>query len=73
MEKVDGLLKLYRSTLDLAEDKLQPSRNRFGKVTKRFVWYFQRGEFAEILAKIGRIKADFNALLNLYLPPRGHY
>jgi hypothetical protein len=65
VQKPDGPLERYRSALKDVENKLQPSKNRFAKVTKQFVWYFQKGEFTEILAKIGRSKADFSTLSNL--------
>jgi hypothetical protein len=65
VQKADGPLERYRSALTEVEDKLQPSKNRFAKVTKRFVWYFQKEEFTEILAKISRSKMDFSTLLNL--------
>jgi hypothetical protein len=65
MDKPDGPLQMYRSALKVAEDKLQPSKNPFIKVTNRFVWYFQQGEFAEILSKINRSKSAFDTVLNL--------
>jgi hypothetical protein len=67
LQKPDGPLELYRSALKSAEEKLEPSKNPFAKVTGRFVWYFQKGEFTEILAKIGRSKAIFDTIVNLYL------
>ncbi len=67
LQKPDGPLEMYRSALKSAEEKLEPSKNPFAKVTKRFVWYFQKGEFTEILAKIGRSKATFDTMFNLYL------
>jgi hypothetical protein len=67
LQKPDGPLELYRSALKSAEEKLEPSKNPFAKVTERFVWYFQKGEFTEILAKIGRSKAIFDTIFNLYL------
>jgi hypothetical protein len=67
LEEPDGPLELYRSALKSAEEKLKPSKNPFAKVTERFVWYFQKGEFTEILANIGRIKAIFDTRFNLYL------
>ena len=65
MQKLDGPLEIYRSALKSAEEKLQPSKNPFAKVTKRLVWHFQKGEFADILSKINRSRSDFNTLLNL--------
>src|SRR5947207_1218874 len=67
LQKPDGPLEVYRSALKSAEEKLEPSKNPFAKVTERFVWYFQKGEFTEILAKIGRSKATFDTIFNLYL------
>lgn len=67
LQKPDGPLELYRSALKSAEEKLEPSKYPFAKVTERFVWYFQKGEFNEILAKIGRSKANFDTILNVYL------
>ena len=67
MQKPDGSLEMYRSALKAAEEKLQPAKNPFVKVTKRLVWHFQKGEFAEILAKIARSKSTFDTLLNLYV------
>lgn len=66
MQKPDSPLELYRSVLKSAEEKLEASKNPFGKVTEPFVWYFQKGEFTLILAKIGRSKSTFDTLLNLY-------
>jgi hypothetical protein len=65
MQKPDGPLVQYRLALNGAAEKLQPSKNPFVKVTKRFVWHFQKGEFSEILGKIGRSKAAFDTLLSL--------
>jgi hypothetical protein len=65
MQNPDGPLERYRLALKEVEDKLQHSKNRFATVTKRFVWYFQKGEFTEILGKIVRSKADFKTVLNL--------
>ena len=67
MEKLDGPLQRYRSALEAAQEKLQPPKTLVGKAAKRAVWHFQKGEFAEILLKISRSKADFAALLSLYL------
>ena len=67
MQRPDGPLEMYRSALKAAEEKLQPAKNPFIKVTKRLVWHFRKGEFAEILAKITRSKSDFVTLLTLYL------
>jgi hypothetical protein len=60
----DGPLQLYKSALEDAEKKLRPD-NRFIKVTERFVWYFQRGEFDDIIGRIDRSHAIFNTLLNV--------
>jgi hypothetical protein len=60
----DGPLQLYKSALEDAEMKLRPD-NRFIKVTQRFVWYFQRGEFDDIIGRIVRSHATFNTLLNV--------
>jgi hypothetical protein len=60
----DGPLQLYKSALEDAEKKLRPD-NRFIKVTQRFVWYFQRGEFDDIIGRIVRSHATFNTLLNV--------
>jgi len=60
----DGPLQLYKSALEDAERKLRPD-NRFIKVTERFVWYFQRGEFDDIIGRIDRSHAIFNTLLNV--------
>ena len=65
MQKLDGPLEIYTSALKSAEEKLQPSKNPFAKVTNRLVWHFQKGEFADILSKINRSKSDFSTLLNL--------
>jgi hypothetical protein len=65
MEKSEEPLKMYCSALKAAEDKLQPSKNPFIKVTKRFVSYFQQGEFADILTKISRSQSVLNVWLNL--------
>ena len=66
LQKPDGPLELYRSALKSAEEKLEASKHRFTRVTQRFVWYFQKDEFTEILAKIGRSKSTFDTILNLY-------
>jgi hypothetical protein len=63
--KLAGPLQLYKSALEDAEKKLRPD-NRFIKVTQRFVWYFQRGEFDDIIGRIVRSHAAFNTLLNVY-------
>jgi hypothetical protein len=65
MQRTEGPLETYKSALEAAAEKLQPSKNPFVKVTKRMVWYFKRGEFAEILSKINRSKSAFDTLLNL--------
>jgi hypothetical protein len=62
--KSDGPLQLYKSALEDAEKKLRPD-NRFIKVTQRFLWYFQRGEFDDIMQRIVRSHATFNTLLNV--------
>jgi hypothetical protein len=67
MQKLDGPLQRYRSALEAAEAKLRPAKTSLGKAAKRAVWHFQKDEFAEILAKISRSKADLGTLLNLYL------
>src|SRR5271167_2543442 len=66
MEKLDGPLQRCRSALEAAQEKLQPAETSVGKVAKRAVWHFQKGEFAEILLKISRSKSDFATLLTLY-------
>jgi hypothetical protein len=68
MNESDGPLQRYRSALEAARNKLRPAETSLGKAAKRAVWHFQKGEFAEILSKIGRSKADFATLLNLYSP-----
>jgi DNA-binding transcriptional regulator YdaS (Cro superfamily) len=65
MRRADGPLEMYKSALEAAAEKLQPSKNPFVKVTKRLVWYFKRGEFVEILSKISWSKSEFDTLLNL--------
>ena len=65
MRRADGPLEMYKSALEAAAEKLQPSKKPFAKVTKRLVWYFKRGEFVEILSKISRSKSEFDTLLNL--------
>jgi hypothetical protein len=68
MNKSDGPLQRYRSALEAARNKLRPAETSLGKAAKRAVWHFQKDEFAEILSKISRSKADFATLLNLYSP-----
>jgi len=63
--KSDGPLQLYKSALEDAEKKLRPHDKRFIKVTQRFVWYFQQGEFDDIIQRIVRSHAAFNTLLNV--------
>jgi hypothetical protein len=66
MEKPDGPLEMYRSALKMAEEKLEPGKYPFVRLTKRLAWHFQKGEFVEILDKIKRSKSAFDTLLNLY-------
>ena len=62
--KSDGPLQLYKSALEDAEKKLRPDK-RFIKVTQRFVWYFLKGEFDDIIGRIVGSHATFNTLLNV--------
>jgi predicted nuclease with TOPRIM domain len=66
METVDGPLKRLESALKAVEGKVQPAKNRFRKVTKRLVWHFEKGEYAEILSNIQSSKLDFMTALGLY-------
>jgi hypothetical protein len=66
MEAADGPLKRLESALKLVEAKAQPAKNRFSKVTKRLIWHFDKGEYAEILSKIRSSKLDFMTALGLY-------
>jgi hypothetical protein len=68
MNRSDGPLQRYRAALEEAGAKLRPAETSLGKAAKRAVWHFQKGEFAEILSKISRSKADFAILWNLYSP-----
>jgi hypothetical protein len=61
MQEPDGILDQYRQALKGADEKLQLALNQFIKVTKRFVWKFETGEFSEILANIGLSNAVFNS------------
>lgn len=65
MKERDGPLEMYRSALEKVDAKLEHSKNRFVRVTGRFVWYFHKDEFTEILATIGRSKTDFHTILQL--------
>jgi len=66
MEKLDGPLQRYRSVLEVAREKLRPAKTSVGKAAQQAVWHFQKGEFAEILLKISRIRSEFTMLLTLY-------
>jgi hypothetical protein len=65
IQKSHGPLEQYKAALEDAEKKLRPSSNRFIKVTQRFVWYFQQGEFGDIIQRIIRSNEAFNTLLKL--------
>jgi hypothetical protein len=65
IQKSHGPLELYKSALEDAEKKLRPSSKRFIKVTQRLIWYFQQGEFDDIIQRIIRSNEAFNTLLNL--------
>ena len=66
MEAADGSLKRLESALRALEAKAQPEKNRFRKVTKRLIWHFDKGEYAEILSKIESSKSNFMIALGLY-------
>jgi hypothetical protein len=66
MEAADGPLKRLESALKVLEAKAQPSKNRFRNVTKRLIWHFDKGEYAEILSSIQSSKLDFTTALGLY-------
>jgi hypothetical protein len=68
MHQKDGPLEHYRSALEAAKLKLEPSKTKVGKVVQQAVWHFRKDEFAEILSKIGRSRGDFAALLTVYCP-----
>jgi hypothetical protein len=63
---LDGPLQRYRSALEAAQEKLRPAKTSVGKAAQQAVWHFQKGEFAEILLKISRIKSEFAILLTLH-------
>jgi len=65
METVNGPLKRLESALKALEAKGQPAKNMFRKVTKRLVWHFEKGEYAEILSNIQSSKLDFMTALGL--------
>jgi hypothetical protein len=68
MDAADEPLKRLESALQVLEAKAQPAKNRFRKVTKRFIWHFEKGEYVEILSKIQSSKLDFMTALGLYDP-----
>jgi hypothetical protein len=65
MEQPDGPLEILESALKKLETKAQPSNNRFVKVTSRFIFHFEKGEYEEILREIGTSKANFMMVLGL--------
>jgi dTDP-4-amino-4,6-dideoxygalactose transaminase len=65
IQKSQVPLELFKSALEEAEKKLRPSSNRFIKVTQRFIWDFQQGEFADIIQRIVRSNEAFSTLLKL--------
>jgi len=65
LQQPKGPLELFKSALQTLENKAKPSNNRFMKVTKRFIFHFEKGEYEEILAKIERSKSNFMIVLGL--------
>ena len=65
LDKPGGPLELLATALGALESKLRPSDNPFIKVTKRWVWHFQKDEFTEILSKIERSKSSLSIALHL--------
>jgi hypothetical protein len=65
IQQPKGPLQLFKSALQILENKAKPSNNRFMKVTKRFIFHFEKGEYEEILAKIERGKSNFMIELGL--------
>jgi hypothetical protein len=66
MERPDGPLQVLESVLKKLEAKAKPSNNRFVKVTSRFIFHFEKGEYEEVLREIGTSKANFMMVLGLY-------
>jgi len=65
LQQPKGPLELFKSALQALENKTKPSNNRFMKVTKRFIFHFEKGEYEEIFAKIERSKSNFMIVLGL--------
>ena len=53
----------FKVALQNLETKLRPSRNPFVKVTSRWIWYFRKDEYQDILSKIERSKSNLMILL----------
>jgi hypothetical protein len=66
MERPDGPLKVLELALKNLEAIARPSNNRFAKVTSRFIFHFEKGEYEVMLSKIQRSKSDFMMALGLY-------
>jgi hypothetical protein len=63
--RLDEPLELLGTALKTLESKLRPSHNPFIKVTKRWVWHFQKDELTEILSQVERSKSSLSIALHL--------
>jgi len=65
MNRSDGPLDLLKSALETLKVKLRPGDTPLANFTNRILWYFEKGEYEEILSKIERGKATLSLILDL--------